>query len=205
MRYLQYSFLVLLLGLIGVGLVSAGPNPIMVSAPGLPFSGGTLTGSLLLPDGTLTSPSLAFSSTNDGTVTGIYLQNPANDQIGLVSNGWLAMTINQFSAAMQSGAKFNLNNGLLQDGIHAVNIATYCAAAGSTGDVCTGGSLTVDSSTTLSGGVVMSGISADLVAGACTAGTMAWDTGGATVELCYCNTINNWECFTPTTTNGPAD
>lgn len=46
---------------------------------------------------------------------------------------------------------------------------------------------------------------ADLGVGSCTLGQISWDSGGATKELCLCDATNNWECFTPTTTNGPAD
>jgi hypothetical protein len=52
---------------------------------GLPLSGGTLTGSLLVPDGSLGAPSVAFSSDADGTGTGIY-RSAANTG-NLVANG----------------------------------------------------------------------------------------------------------------------
>jgi hypothetical protein len=47
---------------------------------------------------------------------------------------------------------------------------------------------------------------ADLAAGACTANTIRLDTGGATRELCICNTGGTaYDCWSVTAANGPSD
>jgi hypothetical protein len=54
--------------------------------------------------------------------------------------------------------------------------------------------------------LVVTTLNADLTAGACTAGTLKRDTGGATAEMCRCNDGGTaWECWSLTTTNGPTD
>jgi hypothetical protein len=53
---------------------------------------------------------------------------------------------------------------------------------------------------------VVTHIEADLTAGACTAGEVRWDTGGATRELCRCNDAGTaYDCISVTTAAGPSD
>lgn len=44
----------------------------------------------------------------------------------------------------------------------------------------------------------------DVVNNTCTQGQFTMDTGGATVEECYCSATNTWRCQ-PTTTTNPTD
>lgn len=54
--------------------------------------------------------------------------------------------------------------------------------------------------------LTVSAIEEDLTAGACTAGRVALDNGGATRELCRCNDAGTaYDCWDVTTTNGPKD
>ena len=48
------------------------------------------------------------------------------------------------------------------------------------------------------------GISQD-VGATCTTGDFAYDTGGATDELCFCASTDTWSCWSATTTSGPTD
>ena len=61
----------------------------------------------------------------------------------------------------------------------------------------------------MSGNVAMSiGQGSDLSVGSCVAGDVAYDTGGATKEYCFCFVTNTWGCWKPDgtfTANGPAD
>lgn len=43
------------------------------------------------------------------------------------------------------------------------------------------------------------------VGATCTTGELAYDTGGATDELCFCQTTDTWTCWSATTTAGPTD
>lgn len=47
--------------------------------------------------------------------------------------------------------------------------------------------------------------SADLAVGSCSVYNESFDTGGATVEWCYCRVANAWFCLPSGTVNGPVD
>lgn len=67
----------------------------------------------------------------------------------------------------------------------------------------TGG--TVTGATTFSGGLIASGLEANLTAGACTAGTFKVDNT-TTREWCRCNDAGSaYDCISVTITNGPTD
>lgn len=69
-----------------------------------------------------------------------------------------------------------------------------------------GGSVTVTGAMTVTAGLVTTALEADLVAGACTAGTWKVDNGGGTRELCRCNDAGSaYDCISVTTANGPTD
>lgn len=78
----------------------------------LPFTGGTLTGPLLFPDGTAGAPSIAWASDADGTGTGMY-RNTAN-QIALTFNGIIGA---RFRATGATGGVLNLGTGALVFGV----------------------------------------------------------------------------------------
>lgn len=69
---------------------------------GLPTTGGTLSGPLLLPAGTVGAPAVAFSDDADGTGTGIY--RPAANTIGIALNGTLALSIPAASIVLTTQA-----------------------------------------------------------------------------------------------------
>lgn len=83
----------------------------------------------------------------------------------------------------------------------ANQFATTIAASGNLtcaalADADVPNALTIDSMTITAG---------DLAAGSCTLGQVRRDTGGATVELCFCFVSNQWTCISATTTNGPTN
>jgi hypothetical protein len=76
----------------------------------LPLAGGTMTGALIVVDGSTSSPSIGNSGDTD---TGIYF--PANDQMGLVVGGSQKLLINSTG--------LTVNNGYLTIGSGGVDIS----------------------------------------------------------------------------------
>lgn len=64
---------------------------------------------------------------------------------------------------------------------------------GSTSHAYGAGATLIGDELEVNGVVSLDGIQADLGA-TCTTGQLAFDTGGATQELCYCQTTNTWMC-----------
>jgi hypothetical protein len=76
-------------------------NTRVLQTTGVPQSGGTFTGPILFPDGTITAPSIAFSSDADGSGTGFY--RSAANTIGVTCNGVYAGDITAQTWSIGSG------------------------------------------------------------------------------------------------------
>lgn len=139
----------------------------------LPFTGGTLTGPLLFPDGTAGAPSIAWASDADGTGTGFY-RNAAN-QVTLAINGnlagsyqfigasrldmpsnsaWIRMGASTDAIMEREGAA-NFQFGTDNAAGAAVDQTISCADA-ITGSDISGGDCTIDTGTGMGTGAVSS-------------------------------------------------
>jgi len=124
----------------------AGPG-----ASSLPLAGGTLTGPLLLPDGAVGAPALAFASDPDA---GFYHAN-SSVWIGHGGTGLLRL---QFGGEADLELQLNMNGNKIYDGSQALMLGTACTApGGGTGDGCFGADVEIQGNLTVAGTISAAG------------------------------------------------
>ena len=124
-----------------------------LTCPGcLSLSGGILTGPLLLPDGTVNNPSIAFSSDNDGTGTGIYRGGP--DTWAIASNGIFKLVIDTNSVDIYD--LLNMRGNQVYSSTVALKLCgNFSTSRGlGTGDGGCSGAFEVDGTAWLDGGFI---------------------------------------------------
>lgn len=139
MRRIVFLFLFLLPSLSLAG--EASPH---YDAPGTPpFTGGTLTSPLLLPDGSSNVPSIGFTSDADGTGTGVF-RNGTN-QYAISVNGTMTGRWQAGKLQLVFGADLDvINGGFIYSSDAALHLGGTCDAAGNTGDACFAGLVVFD-------------------------------------------------------------
>jgi len=116
-----------------------------------------------------------------------------------------------YSGGMGMGTNKTLGLYGTGTGARLINLSAVPTAIGTyptnlhglgSGSAGTGGSFIVNGDSYLDGLLSLSGIMRD-VGATCAAGDVAIDTGGGTVEFCYCRATDTWGCVP--LTSGPAD
>ncbi len=196
-------------GLSGVTYVhmkTSGPSAISAS---LALTGGDMAaatagvqGPALIGGGSLAYPGIGFARDNDGTGTGIINGGTAGTYLAnyltVVSNGLAVASLGLGTVTVRPTATSAtlLSIGTAASEMIGLNSATNVLSL--TGTLSSTGSATFTAVTA----PIHILTQADLTS-TCTLGSLSLDTGGAVMELCYCQATNTWKCAAMTA--GPAD